>query len=176
MGVRSGWLFNVRRGFAKVVAVLILFGFFAGWITAIGAVIELSNLAAARTWPSRKAVLTHSYVRHIKTPPRPYWRAEIAGTYVDDGSRFGVRRVRFGMWNTPLGRRGAEAHVAKYPVNTPVDVYYSPSDPKRVTFEPGVSATSTWVALVVGVGFGLLPAALYLYGRVTGWRPPDESV
>jgi hypothetical protein len=30
------------------------------------------------------------------------------------------------------------------------------------------------VALWVGLGFGLLPFALYVYGRITGYQPPDD--
>jgi hypothetical protein len=165
---------KIRHALGKVLGALILLAFLAGWLTAAVAVYELYQLQAAKTWPSRKGVLTHSYVRHVRTPPKPYWKAEIAGTYLDDGTRFGISRVRFGIWNTGLGQRGVEATVAKYPVNTVVDVYYSPSDPRRRTLEPFVSATSTWVALWVGLGFGLLPFALYVYGRITGYQPPDD--
>lgn len=171
MGNSSAWS-TIRHALGKIVGAAILFAFLAGWLTAAAATYELVQVQAAKTWPSRKGVLTHSYVRYIRTPPRPYWKAEIAGTYLDDGTRFGVSRVRFGIGNTGLGRRGVEAIVAKYPVNTVVDVYYSPTDPKRRTLEPLVSATSTWVALWVGLGFGLLPFVLYVYGRITGYHPP----
>jgi hypothetical protein len=118
------WFSKIRHALGKILGAAILFAFLAGWLTAVVAVYELYQLQAARTWPSRKGVLTHSYVRHIKTPPRPYWKAEIAGTYLDDGTRFGISRVRFGIWNTRMGRRGVEATVANYPVNTvdPVQV------------------------------------------------------
>jgi hypothetical protein len=84
-----------------------------------------------------------------------------------------VRRLRFGIWNAPFGRRGIEEAVARYPIKTQLDVYYSPTDPKMVILEPHVAATSTWVALCVGLGLGLLPVALYFYGRMR--KPTNEK-
>jgi hypothetical protein len=156
-----------RAFLAKSLAVLILFGCFAGWITAIGAVVELSKLHEARTWPARKAVLTHSYARYIRSPGRPpRWHAELAGNFLDTGQRFGIRRVHYGIGNGPWTRRQTEEVVAKYPAHTEVTVYQSPTNPRQVILEPNVSATGTWLALAAGLGFGLLPSVLYFQARV----------
>jgi hypothetical protein len=150
---------------AKGLAVLILFGCFAGWITAIGAVVELSKLHEARTWPARKALLTHSYARYMRSRGRwLYWHAELAGNFLDSGERFGIRRVRYGIGNGPWTRRQVEQVVAKYPANTEVTVYQSPRNPRQVILEPDAPATGSWIALASGLALGLLPGVLYLYG------------
>jgi hypothetical protein len=89
----------------------------------------------------------------------------MAGRYLDDERTFSVSRVSYGIFNERFGRAGAEAVTARYPAGTRLDVYHSPADPRIVILEPHVSTTSTWIALGVGLGFGLLPVALYLYGR-----------
>jgi hypothetical protein len=154
---------RVRSFTGVVVGVLILFAFFAGWIIAVGAAIELHRMDGARHWPSREAVLTHSYPRRVRWGTRGYhWEAEIAGRYLDDERTFSVSRVSYGIFNERFGRAGAEAVTARYPAGARVDVYRSPADPGVVILEPHVSATSTWIALGAGLAFGLLPIALYL--------------
>lgn len=163
---RQNMVRKLRILMEKTIAVLILFSFLAGWVTVIGCVFELHHLKAVRNWPSRKAVLTHSYVRRVYDPPRRYyWRAEIAGRFLDDGQRFGVHRVHYGF-NFPRTRRAVEEIVSRYPVKMQLDVYYSPENPRTVILEPDTPATSTWIALLVGLGLGLLPVVLYTYRRI----------
>jgi hypothetical protein len=150
----------------KALGIFLIFAFLAGWITVFGAASELYKLKAARTWPSREAVITHSDVRHIRIPFKgKFWRAEISGKYLDNGQKFTIRRVRYGM--ELMTRWEVKKIVARYPVNKRVDAYYSPENAK-VILEPDVSMSGTWAILMLGLVFGLLPVVLYGYGQVRG--------
>jgi hypothetical protein len=156
------------RGWALYcLGVLILLGFLAGWLFAIAGAVEVSQIEAARSWPARKAVITHSYARQVRGfQSQLYWHAEITGEYIDDGRTFGVRRHAYGIENSVNTRGAAEALVRKYPVGTRLDVYPEPGNPRNAILEPQASAVLTWATLWSGVALILLPFALYARGRL----------
>jgi hypothetical protein len=154
-----------------VAGILILLGFFAGWVLAIGGAHDLTQLHAARSWPARPAIITHSYVRLVRGSwNRRHWHAEIAGKYLDDGSAFNVSRHAYGIQNGAITRAQTETVSRKYPVGTRLDAYPEPGNPRNAILDPRSSATPDWVAVASGIGLILLPAALYAWGRIRGKR------
>lgn len=156
----------------KVLAGAILLGFFAGWMMFFGMMYELRQMEKVKSWPPRRATITHSYVKSVRgLPNRLSTQFEIAGKYADTGEKFGAR-VGYGIENSPWTRIRAEKIVARYPVGTEMDVYPQPGKPTSAVLVNQNSTRLTWIALWIALGFGLLPFLLYFYGRLTGYKPP----
>jgi hypothetical protein len=156
---------RLRRWAGYASGILIVLGFFLGWVLAIGGAHDLTQLHAARSWPARPAEITHSYVRQVRGPLyRRHWHAEIAGKYLDDGSAFNVSRHAYGIQNGTITRWQTEAVTRKYPVGARLDVHSEPGRPRNAILDAAVSATPTWIAIAIGVGLILLPGALYAWG------------
>jgi len=94
---------------------------------------------------------------------------EIAGVYVGTDQKFNVGRMGYGFEHSVWTRQRAERIAAKYPVKTELDVYHEPDNPWRAILVRHNSPEPTWMAFWVGLCLGLLPLALYGYGR---WRGP----
>lgn len=157
----------VRQVVLKGLAVLILFGFFAGWLLVVGSVIELRGQRAVREWSASRGVITQSYARNARTfQNRKSWQVEIAGNYLDSGGRFGVGRVGYGVQYSVLTRGRAERMASAYPVGTELVVYHHPDRPGSAVLVRETSAAPTWRTLWVGLTLGLLPAGLYVAGRL----------
>ena len=154
---------NLKELLLRVLAVLILLGFLVGLLLVVFVPVELYKMAQASEWPSRKGVVTISYARRVNPVSKPaYWRAEIIGTFVDNGERFAITRARYGDFRFGSGEASASDIVAKYPVGIEVNVYYSPTNPRETILEPFAPGSKMFVALGVGIGFVLLPVGLYV--------------
>jgi hypothetical protein len=152
----------------KVLAVLILVGFFAGWITVVAASHELYLLKVVQAWPARRGIITRSYVRAPRSSRnRKPWGVEIAGLYLGTEQKFFVSHVGYGFEYSVWTRGKAERLAAQYPVKLELEVFHEPGNPAKAILVRGNSPQPTWIVLGVGLGFGLLPLGLYGYGR---WR------
>ena len=159
-----------------LLGVLILLGFLAGWLLVLGSAHDLTLLYAARSWPAKEAVITHSYARQVRgMQNRRYWHAEIAGKYVDGSGKFNVSRHAYGFHQWTRTQEKAEAVARKYPVGTRLNVFPEPEKPGNVILEPGISAAPSWIALWVGVGLILLPCGLYVWGRLRSRGKPTHA-
>ncbi len=137
-----------------------------GLVLIVGVPFELYQMPQARTWPSRKGVITTSYARHVYSAGKPpYWKAEVAGRFLDTGERFGVSRVRYGDFRWGVGKASATTTVATYPVGREVDLYYAPTNPRQIILEPLAPRRTMVVALGVGIGFVLLPFVLFVFRK-----------
>jgi hypothetical protein len=167
---------KLLRGAQYLLGVLIILGFLGGWVIAIGTAYDLTQLYSARSWPAREAVITHSYVRHVRGMQRRfYWHAEIAGTYTDGSGKFYVPRHAYGIQNSVNTESQAEAVVKRYPKGATINVYSEPGRPRSAILDPGTSATPNWIALCTGVGLILLPVGLYAWGRLRNKRTRSEQ-
>lgn len=161
----------------KIVGVFLLLGIAVGLVAVVAVPIEMSKLAAARHWPSRKGVITTSYVRPVlgrvggmATPTT--WRPEICGSYLDnDADRFCIARVRYGEIRWGSGKGRSEAVVAQYPAGLEIDVFYDPGNPKESVLDPHAPWTEMTVLLGIGVTGLLLPVCLWLFRK---WIEPER--
>lgn len=161
-------MFKKAKAWAlKTLAVLILAGFFAGWIFIAGAVYELYMLKAVQAWPVQRGVITHSYVSGSGYRKRNNLRVMIAGLYFGTDQKFAVSRVGYGFEHSVWTRDQAQRTVAQYPVKLELEIYHQPGKPGQAILVRGNSALPTWLALGFGFGLVLLPLGLYGYGR---WR------
>ncbi|HEY3488175.1 MAG TPA: DUF3592 domain-containing protein [Gammaproteobacteria bacterium] len=124
----------------------------------------------AESWPAHKAVITKSHISQQsgtagKHGRAGYWKAEICGTYREDGEFFCVDRIRFGGFRWGAGKAQALATVEKYPFGMEIDVYYSPDDPDEMVLESVSPWTELYILLGLGIGFLLLPVVLWLFRR-----------
>lgn len=168
-GPRGGALLKrLLRGAQLLLGLAIFVGFFAGWILAVGSALELRDLHAARAWPAKEGVITHSYARRIRGHMnRPSWHAEIAGRYADGSGTFSVSRHGFGIQNAVNTRSQAEAVTKRYPKGMTLPVYPEPRRPRSAILDRDASPAPSWIALGASIGLILLPFVLYLFGR---WR------
>ena len=168
---------RTRKAALWVLGVLIILGFFGGWITVAGSINELHGLAEVQQWPVRRGVITHSYARQVRGfQNRRYWDVEIDGTYLgaSPGSKpgFSVDRIGYGFEFSVNSEARARRFAARFPVGTELDVYYRPDLPSYAILVRDNSPRTTWIAFGVGLFLGLLPLLLYIYGRLTGYKPP----
>ena len=156
----------MKRILLKLLGYVLLAGILFGLFTIVAVPIEMAKMAAAEKWPSRKGLITKSFAdRHSSNRRAPWWRAEICGTYKDNGETFCVRRVRYGGFRFGSGEADARDAVVKYPVGREVDIYYSPSSPKETVLEVRTSWNSMVTLLGLGIGFLLLPVLLWLFRK-----------
>ena len=152
----------------KFLGLLVVFGFFAGWLAVIGAGYELRRMHAIQDWPARRGVITQSYARQLRGHKnRLYWDVEIAGVYAGSEQRFYVSRVGYGIEQSIVTRGRAERMAARFPVGRELEVYYEPGNPKHAVLVRDNSPTPTLALLTIGLLLGLLPLVLYGYSR---WR------
>lgn len=156
----------IKQMLLKLFGVVLLVGIVFGLFTIVAVPIEMSKMASAEKWPSRKGLITKSFAeRHSSPRQAPWWRAAICGTYKDNGEKFCVQRVRYGDFRFGSGEAKAREAAAKYPVGREVDIYYSPSNPKETVLEARTSWNTMNTLLGLGIGFLLLPVLLWLFRR-----------
>ena len=151
----------------KFLGLLIVFGFFAGWLAVVGAGYELQRMHTIQEWPARRGVITQSYARQLRGhKSRLYWDVEIAGIYAGSEQRFYVSRVGYGIELSIVTRGRAEQMAARFPIGQELDVYYEPGNPKHAVLVRDNSPAPTVELLAAGLFFGLLPLILfYGFGR-----------
>lgn len=165
----------MQKWLMKIFAMFILVGFFAGWIIVIAGITEIRKWKAAQTWTAAPGKIILSYAsqkRGFKN--RKYWDVEIVGEYEGTNNKFYLDRIGFGFDQNIGNRWRAEMFAARYPAGTKLTVYQRPYKSDRVILVRDNSLKSTWICLWIGLFFGMLPFLLYFYGRLTGYRPPED--
>jgi hypothetical protein len=153
---------RARKGLQVLLGLAIVFGFFAGWILAAGAAYELYMMSEVRSWPAKRAIITHSYAARSRGFGfRRHADVQIAGVYAGTAERFSLERIGFGVENAIVTAGRAQALAARYPVKAELEVFHEPGRPAHVILERENSTTPTWIALATGLALGLLPFALY---------------
>jgi Protein of unknown function (DUF3592) len=162
----------VKKIFQQLLGILILLGFLAGLLAIIFVPVEMYKMHQARGWASRDGTITHSSPTLGRRGFRnaPSWRADVGGTYDDNGEKFWVSRVRYGGFRWGAGKAAVMEDIVKYPVGTKVRVYHSPSRPKDTILEPFAPWDTMIITLAVGVGLVLLPLVLYLFRKQLGHK------
>ena len=75
----------------KIIGFVLLAGIAFGLFVVVTIPFEMVKKAEAEGWPSRKGVITHSYVSQQRgSTGAPYSKVEICGKYKDTGERFCV--------------------------------------------------------------------------------------
>ncbi len=161
----------------KIIRALLLLGIAVGLVTVVAVPIEMSKMAAAKHWPSRKGVITTSYVRPVlgrvgKMGTTTTWRPEICGFYPDNqADRFCIARVRYGEIRWGSWKAPSEAVAAQYPAGREIDVYYDPEDPKETILDPLAPWNEMIALLSIGVAGLLLPVFLWVFRK---WIEPER--
>lgn len=157
----------MRNTLGTIVGFLLLAGIAAGLVLVVTLPFEMAKKAEAESWPSRKAVVTKSYVsRHRggagKFPRGPYAKPEICARYTDNGEEVCAARIRYGAIRLGEGETTARDTIARYPVGREIDVYFSPGDPKQTVLEAVSPWTEMYALLGVGIVLLLLPLVLWV--------------
>jgi hypothetical protein len=164
---------KIRDSIEKTLGVAILAGFFLGLFLLITVPMEMLKMAEVRGWPSRKGVITQAYASRVVSARRPdHWTAELRGTFHDNGETFRVARVRYGDFGFGDGKARSMATVAKYPVGSEVDIYYSPSHPGETILEPFAPWHTMIITLAVGIGLILVPILLFVLRKQLAHATP----
>jgi hypothetical protein len=116
-------------------------------IAAFGlSVVVIARRSAA--WPSVAGIITRSGITHGDQSHAP----DVAYTYSVDGVPFEGNQIVRGPAIASSTEDYALRRIARYPVGTPVAVYYAPRSPSTAVLEPGLSKQS-FVPLVFGLMF-----------------------
>lgn len=171
----------MKNMLGKLGGFILLAGIVFGLFVIIFVPIEMYMKAEAEKWPSRKAVVTMSYPRHMagsgagRHASGPFWKAEVCGKFLDNDEKFCAARIRYGGFRLGANRAGAAATVADYPVGREIDVYYSPQDPRETVLEARSSWREMYILLGLGIGFLLVPLFLWIFRkRIEPERYGDE--
>ncbi len=84
------------------------------------------------------------------------------------------QRIGYGFEFSVNSQKRAERFAARFPVGTELNVYYQPDQPSYAILVRDNSPQPTWIAFGIGLFLGLLPLLLYIYGRLTGYKPPEN--
>jgi hypothetical protein len=148
---------------ARLLGIAILLGFLVGVVLVLTIPYEMHRMASARSWPSRKGVITQSSASPVHRRCGSYrWSFVIRGRFVDNGEAFTLTRVSYGVIR--LGRREAYCRevVSRYPSGRLVDVHASSKRPQERILEPFAPWRDLWIALGAGLALVALPGVLYL--------------
>lgn len=101
------------------------------------------------------------------------YNAAIEFSYEIEGQAYSGDRVRAGMtWSSSSS---AAETVARYPVGTPVSVFYDPDDPSRALLEPGLKGTDLFgfmfMTPFIAVGIGTALAVLSMLKEIMAPSP-----
>lgn len=88
------------------------------------------------------------------------YKAVIEYVYVVDGLEYHASRIAIGPYVATGSQARAAAQVAKYPVESAVEVHYDPQNPANAVLD--VAYRQQWLALLLAVGF--FAAALFFAG------------
>ncbi len=128
----------------------IFFGLFVlvGLAVAAYGLTVLCHARRSATWPGTPGVVTKSDVSRGDQS----YAAAVAYAYTVDGVPYRGADIGSGIELASTTEDHARRRVARYPVGTPVAVYYDPAAPATAVLEPGVLKTS-FVPLVFGLMF-----------------------
>jgi Protein of unknown function (DUF3592) len=138
-------------------------------VLTIGALVWLSwqytlALASVR-WPRVQGRVIKAWVEHHPWGDPPNHSPRVEYVYKVDGQHYSSRTIRLtGSITTGKGR--AEKIIARYPVGSPVDVWYDPDKHERATLKPGGGGWLLGGIIVVGVMGPLLTFASTPAGRL----------
>lgn len=157
---------KISEAMRILVGLTIATGFAMGLFLIVTVPLELFTMVEVRGWPSREGTVTDAFVTPstgggLSTPDE--WKAEVRGVYNDTGEEFWISKVRYGDFPFDAGRANSREAVARYPVGTAGQVYFSPANSKNTVLEPFAPWTTMLTALGAGVGGVLLPVVLYIF-------------
>lgn len=135
-------------------SIIIFTGIFA--LSISGKAFKLS--IASKTWPSTQGIITSTEVVREDfgsgTKRRTSYHPVVRYSYAVDMKSFNSDVISFANSGTRF-RNDANTIIAKYPVNSNVEVYYDSSLPEIAVLEPGLTFTIIFKTLVAGC-LGLL--------------------
>ena len=128
----------------------ILFAIFVlvGLAIAVYGLIVLYHARRSTTWPSTEGVITQSNVVRGDDSYAP----AVVYSYTINGVRYQGKDIASGPVLASSTEAYARNYLARYPVGTPVAVYYDPKIPATAVLEPGILKKS-FVPLVFGLLF-----------------------
>lgn len=156
----------MKKILGRIFGFFLLCGIVFGLFTIVVAPFEMYKKAAAESWPSRKAIVTKSFVSSSRDRKQGVtWQPGLCGTYVDNGESFCVGRFRYGGFRWGAGRRSAMEAAAQYAVGQEVDVYYAPDNPRETVLQARSSWQEMYTLVGLAIFFLLIPFFLWLFRK-----------
>ena len=91
----------------------------------------------SKEWPTTKGkVFVSRVVRDQDSDGDVTYRSDIRYVYKVDGQVYECSRIQFG-WRSNQSRKETQQEVAKYPLDSTVNVHYYPKNPKNAVLEAG---------------------------------------
>ena len=119
--------------------------------------------AASVNWPTGEGRISDAKLHSFRDNDKHLnYMARVWHAYEVNGQSYTAEKISWG--GQPYGRVATQANeiLARYPVGTPVKVYYNPQKPKQSVLEPhntGGVKTMGWIAIaffVIGIVFFVL--------------------
>ncbi|HEY5706791.1 MAG TPA: DUF3592 domain-containing protein [Terrimicrobiaceae bacterium] len=105
---------------------------------------------ASSAWPQVSGEITHSEITDSDSSYSPLVRYKYS---VSDRS-FAGERICFGLDRMFAGYKFAQRYTQRYPVGSPVAVYYDPDQPSQSVLEPGITKRA-FIPMAFGLGFAI---------------------
>ena len=131
---------------------------FVGLASVVYGLIVLYQARRSATWPSTEGVITQA---RVVRAGYSYARA-VVYSYTVDGVRCQGEDIAAGPVLTSITDAYARKCLARYPVGTPIAVYYDPENPAIAVLEPGLSKKS-FVPLAFGLFFATFSGWVWLF-------------
>ena len=145
--------------------IMLIFAVIGILLTIFWGIPTARNAMESKNWPSADGRITISSVseNYDSDDNSVTYGAKMAYNYTVNGLPYTGGTVAFGDYSSSDPSH-AGGIVSRYPVGKSVKVYYDPSDPKMSALEPG-AGWSSFVGLMVGIGFGIIGVAGFLFAR-----------
>ena len=105
---------------------------------------------ASSAWPQVSGEITHSEITDSDSSYSPLVRYK----YSVSDRAFAGERICFGLDRMFAGYKFAQRYTQRYPVGSPVAVYYDPDQPSQSVLEPGITKRA-FIPMAFGLGFAI---------------------
>ena len=128
----------------------------------------LINGYATSTWPTTEATIIQCKIEHKRVKSNSnrgmtnVFMPKIEYNYSVDGKGYTGNRIRVVDYSVSHGQ--SQVILDSYPVDSTVQVYYSPTEPEKSVLVPGIPHSS-YLVCSIGLFFMIISSGVYLLSR-----------
>lgn len=140
-----------------------------GWLMVMQGYQQLQHARAVERWPTTTGAIIAVDVQTVDSREGARWRPQVTYTYTVQRRAITATRIAAGKAPSIDKEEQARAYVRKYLPQTPVTVYYNPSEITDSVLDPAIPPRA-YLNLALGAAFACLGSALLLLIGLPGAR------
>jgi hypothetical protein len=146
---------SLMNSIGSIMSVVVIVPFVVVGLFLLAIILRSQRRASAsQNWPMTMGTVIASFVEPRRSSngrggTSTSYYPVVVYEYSAEGQRYQSRRIAFGLEVGGMSRM-AEARIARYPVGSPVNVYYNPANPGEAVLEQR-SPSNPWLILIVVV-------------------------